>query len=87
MEGAEGSPDLDPPHEAVQLAELFREAARRPEATGRGDTFTALLGEAETAANELEQALRAKDDKAAGAAFTRSQNACAKCHEQFRNRR
>lgn len=82
-----GHPDIDPPHEAVQLAELYREGLRLPEVSVRGEKFSALMTEAETAANELEKAIRAKDDKAAGAAFTRAQTACTKCHEQFRDRK
>ena len=80
-------PDLDPQHEAVLLQEHYREAARLGEALARGKVFAALLAEGEAAAQELEQALRGKDATAAGTAFTRSQGACAKCHEQFRDRK
>jgi protein tyrosine phosphatase (PTP) superfamily phosphohydrolase (DUF442 family) len=81
-------PDLDPPHEAVQLAEHYREAARLEEGKGRGAEFVRMAGEGEAAAAELEQALRTKpaDAGRAGRAFTRSAAACASCHDQFRDR-
>lgn len=79
--------DLDPPHEAVILAEQYREAARLAESSARGKEFVGLLMEGETAANELEKALRAKDAKAATAAFGRSQAACTACHQKFRDRK
>jgi protein tyrosine phosphatase (PTP) superfamily phosphohydrolase (DUF442 family) len=80
-------PDLDPPHEAVILAELYREAARLGDSTARGKEFVALLGEGEAAADELAKALRAKDTTTAAAAFGRSQSACTKCHEKYRDRK
>jgi protein tyrosine phosphatase (PTP) superfamily phosphohydrolase (DUF442 family) len=80
-------PDLDPPHEAVILAELYREAARHADSTARGKEFVALLGEGEAAAKELEAALRKGDTSAAGSAFSRSQAACAKCHEKHRDKK
>jgi protein tyrosine phosphatase (PTP) superfamily phosphohydrolase (DUF442 family) len=80
-------PDLDPPHEAVMLTELYREAARLDGATARGKEFVALLGEGESAAHELEAALRAGNTKGATAAFGRSQATCTKCHENYRDRK
>lgn len=80
-------PDIDPPHEAVMLAELYREAARLEGSTAKGKAFVALLDEAETAAKELEAALRKNDSKAATAAFTRSQAACASCHTKYRDKK
>lgn len=80
-------PDLDPPHEAVLLQEHYREAARMGEVTARGKEFVVLLGDGEAAAKELERALRGKDGRAAGVAFTRSQAACTNCHERFRDRK
>lgn len=78
-------PDVDPPHEAVLLTELFREAARLDGSTAKGKGFVDLLGEAETAAKELEAAIRKGDGKAATAAFNRTQAACASCHPKFRD--
>jgi protein tyrosine phosphatase (PTP) superfamily phosphohydrolase (DUF442 family) len=75
--------DLDPPHEALQLREHYRELARLPEVESRPDDFRRLLGEAEGAAGELEQALRA--GQAAEPAFGRSAALCTQCHVQFRD--
>ncbi|HEY8505925.1 MAG TPA: sulfur transferase domain-containing protein, partial [Gemmataceae bacterium] len=52
-----GHPDIDPPHEAVQLAELYREAARLDGVNRRGQEFAELLRDGEAAARELEQVL------------------------------
>jgi protein tyrosine phosphatase (PTP) superfamily phosphohydrolase (DUF442 family) len=81
-------PDIDPPHEAVQLAEHYREAARLPDAGRRGPELAKRLSEAEAAATELEQALRTKpvDSDRAERAFARSAASCAGCHDQFRDR-
>ena len=72
-------PDIDPPHEAVQLAEHYREAARLPAANGM--TFA----EAESAATALAAAIRAKDTPAADAAFARAARSCTACHATHRD--
>jgi hypothetical protein len=72
-------PDIDPPHDAVQLVEHYREAARLP--AGKGMPFA----EAEAAASELEKAIRAKDHSAADAAFARSAKSCTACHATHRD--
>jgi protein tyrosine phosphatase (PTP) superfamily phosphohydrolase (DUF442 family) len=77
-------PDIDPPHEALQLLELYREAGRLPDVTRRGEEFLQLLGESEQAAGELEKALRG-DVGAAQAAFERSQALCGRCHTKYRD--
>jgi len=79
-------PDVDPPHEAVQLIELYREAGRLDGVTMRGFDFIKRLSDAEGAVSELEHALRDKDSKRAEAAFARSSTACTACHAQFRDR-
>ena len=66
-------------HEAVLLAELYREAARLPESNVKGDAFLAVMREAESAAEELHRA------NGSGAAFQRSQMLCAKCHAKWRD--
>ena len=76
-------PDIDPPHEALQLLELYREAGRMPDVTRRGAEFLALLQESEQAAGELEKALRG--NPARQAAFERSQALCARCHAKYRD--
>lgn len=80
-------PDLDPPHEAVLLAEHYREAARLGEATARGKGFLELLGEGEASAAELSNALRTGDSTAAAAAFARSKQVCSRCHDVHRDRK
>ncbi len=82
-----GHPDLDPPHEAVILTELYREAARLDDSTARGKEFLELLGEGEATARDLEGALRAGKQADAATAFGRSQALCAKCHEKYRDRK
>jgi hypothetical protein len=78
--------DLDPAHEALQLVEHYREAARLPEVKARPADFRARLSEAESAASELEKALRAgPKDAEAERAFTRSAGLCAKCHAAYRD--
>jgi protein tyrosine phosphatase (PTP) superfamily phosphohydrolase (DUF442 family) len=79
-----GHPDIDPPHEALQLLELYREAGRLPDVTRRGEGFLALLQEAEQATGELEKALRG-DVGAAQAAFEQSQALCGRCHTKYRD--
>jgi protein tyrosine phosphatase (PTP) superfamily phosphohydrolase (DUF442 family) len=81
-------PDVDPPHEAVQLTEAFREATRLGDTTRRGAEFIRLLSEAESATAELEKALRTtpSDPGRLESAFTRTAGACADCHARFRDR-
>lgn len=79
--------DIDPPHEALQLVEHYREASRLVEIRTRSLEFTKLLKEAEQSAGDLERTLRAKPVRAESAevAFARSSNLCAKCHRLFRD--
>lgn len=86
-------PDLDPPHETLQLAELFREASRSAEARQRGDGLTRRLAEAATQANALRRALLRLSDprgggslNAAGTAFQALNKMCAACHAEHRDR-
>jgi protein tyrosine phosphatase (PTP) superfamily phosphohydrolase (DUF442 family) len=85
-----GHPDVDPPHEALQLMEQFREAARLPQVKERSEEFRRWLAEAEAAAHELEQALRSSKgheltDAPADRAFAGVQAACTRCHAQYRD--
>src|SRR5262249_14804470 len=85
-------PDLDPPHEALQLAELLRESARLPE-TGKTypEAFLRLLADAETEAKGLEKALRDSDQAAAADGteleqrFQRVASSCVRCHVKYRD--
>lgn len=74
-----GRADLDPPHEAVQLGEHYRESARLPAAAGMP------FADAATAATELEAALRSKDAARADAAFARAAKGCSACHTAHRD--
>lgn len=78
-------PDIDPPHEAVQLAELYREAARLSAVKARGSDLLKHFSEAETAVNELAAALHQPSTEAAGKAFGRVQSACSACHAIHRD--
>jgi protein tyrosine phosphatase (PTP) superfamily phosphohydrolase (DUF442 family) len=80
-------PDVEPPHEAVMIAEWFRELARRPDVAEKPAAFKALLADTETAAWDLSKALEPGklDAKAAEAAFDRVAKSCNACHSQFRD--
>jgi protein tyrosine phosphatase (PTP) superfamily phosphohydrolase (DUF442 family) len=84
-------PDVDPPHEALQLLEQYREAARLAEVKGRPEEFRRWLADAEAAAQELEQALRGGKEQqpvAAAAAerpFQELKAACTRCHANYRD--
>ncbi|MFO0907090.1 MAG: hypothetical protein U0794_01770 [Isosphaeraceae bacterium] len=89
---APGSNSLDPPHEALQLVELFREALRLPEVKERGRDFVAALEAAERDAAQLETALRTLGKgptpdarKAADAAFAAVGKRCTGCHARHRD--
>jgi hypothetical protein len=84
-------PDVDPPHEALQLVEQFREAARLAEVKERSEDFRRRLADAEAAAVEIEQVLHRGreqsmvDGAAAEEAFRKGGAACAACHTQYRD--
>lgn len=85
-------PDIDPPHEALQLAELFRECARLPEAKARGPDLLTAAGGAERQAARLEAALRAIAENPTSGARAQAEGAylamgkhCASCHARFRD--
>jgi protein tyrosine phosphatase (PTP) superfamily phosphohydrolase (DUF442 family) len=86
-----GHPDVDPPHEALQLLEQYREAARLPQVRRRPEDFRRRLADAEAAAGDLEAALRRGKEKgsvdapAAEQAFRRLNTACADCHARYRD--
>jgi hypothetical protein len=85
-------PDLDPPHEALQLTELFREASRLSEVRARGEVFARSLEAAERQAESLRQALRNLAERpgepaprAAEAAFVAASQGCTACHARDRD--
>jgi protein tyrosine phosphatase (PTP) superfamily phosphohydrolase (DUF442 family) len=77
-------PDLDPPHEALQLVEQFREASRLKESAQRSDEFRRWLATAEVDATELERALRL-DHAAADSSFAKVGAMCVQCHGKYRD--
>jgi protein tyrosine phosphatase (PTP) superfamily phosphohydrolase (DUF442 family) len=83
-------PDIDPPHEALQLLEHYRELARDPASQRRPADFARWLADGERAAAALEKTLRAGKDTrvdadAAEKAYLSSRNACAQCHAKYRD--
>jgi protein tyrosine phosphatase (PTP) superfamily phosphohydrolase (DUF442 family) len=87
-----GQPDIDPPHEALQLAELFREMLRLPETKGRDSAFLAAAEAAERTATSLAAALRAfaAEPTAEGrqpleSAFLAAGKSCTSCHARHRD--
>jgi protein tyrosine phosphatase (PTP) superfamily phosphohydrolase (DUF442 family) len=82
-----GHPDVDPPHEALQLVEQFREATRLAEVKKRPEEFRHRLADAGAAAAALEDVLRqeAVDVSAADEAFSKAEAACAACHARYRD--
>lgn len=85
-------PDLDPPHEALLLAEQFRELRRLPETKARGQDFLNAAEAARRHADDLESALRAFVQDRTPEARSRADRAfravgasCASCHAAYRN--
>lgn len=83
-------PDLDPPHEALQLTEQFREAVRL-ELPARPEELRQWLKAADGQAAELERLLRVvnergqADHQAVETAFMGVRAACTKCHAKYRD--
>jgi protein tyrosine phosphatase (PTP) superfamily phosphohydrolase (DUF442 family) len=77
-------PDLDPAHEALQLREHYREAARLNSVLAQPEEFRRMLADAESSAAELEDALRKDRDKAEQA-YRKSAEACSRCHARYRD--
>jgi protein tyrosine phosphatase (PTP) superfamily phosphohydrolase (DUF442 family) len=80
-------PDIDPPHEALQLREHFREMARLADAKSRPEEFQRWLAESEQAAADLEDALRAKSKPASAVdkPFAAIRDRCSRCHSHYRD--
>lgn len=88
-------PDLDPPHEALQLREKLHELGRTAVAADHPGEFRRLLADNEAAALELEAALRAWMPVAADQAalppanvvkaFRKVGTSCATCHKSQRD--
>lgn len=79
--------DVDPAHEALQVVEAFREAARLDAAQARGDTFLRRLADAEANAESLRRALQEHAPaERTEAAFSAVSKSCTACHAQNRDR-
>jgi protein tyrosine phosphatase (PTP) superfamily phosphohydrolase (DUF442 family) len=83
-------PDIDPPHEGLQLVEHFKELQRQPKTVARPEDFRKKLAEAETRAETLEDVLRGAKGKtidatAAEDAYKQMDAACLKCHTVYRD--
>jgi protein tyrosine phosphatase (PTP) superfamily phosphohydrolase (DUF442 family) len=80
-------PDLDPQHEAKQLAEHFLEVTQLPETKDRPADFLHWLADGQVATKELENTLRSPkpDADAAEKAFKKSSTACSQCHAKYRD--
>jgi protein tyrosine phosphatase (PTP) superfamily phosphohydrolase (DUF442 family) len=80
-------PDVDPSHEAVILAESFRELARGALADKKAAAFVKHLTESENAAWDLAKALdkKALDPLKAQEAYARVEASCTACHTRHRD--
>lgn len=80
-------PDVDPPHEALMLAEQFRESVRLAESEGRPGEFLGGLRTAAGRAEALADRLKAPGERAAAeAAFQAVSRSCTSCHARHRDR-
>jgi len=83
--------DHDPPHEALMLAEHFREANRRQDVQDRPALFQEVLIKADEAAVALGTTLRlareteSLDRELADQSFQRIKVSCVNCHEKYRD--
>lgn len=82
-----GHPDLDPAHEALLLKEHFKELLRMQDVATKPDPFRESLRASETAAQELQDALRIQPANRAAAktAFDAVTANCKSCHRAFRD--
>jgi protein tyrosine phosphatase (PTP) superfamily phosphohydrolase (DUF442 family) len=80
-------PDLDPPHEALQLEEVFTELGRTDRSHADHPDFVKRLAEAATGARMLRETLAARpvNTARADAAFKRVAASCAACHASYRD--
>jgi protein tyrosine phosphatase (PTP) superfamily phosphohydrolase (DUF442 family) len=79
-------PDLDPPHETLQLDELLREIARSKQAAHKLEDFRAKLADAEASAAALHNTTLKSDSLESNAALMRLSASCANCHKTYRDR-
>jgi protein tyrosine phosphatase (PTP) superfamily phosphohydrolase (DUF442 family) len=81
------NPDLDPPHEALQLEELLHEIGRTETAHTKFADFSRMLAQGDSEAKHLRTALSTNppDRVGAEAAFKQLGNTCASCHKVYRD--
>jgi protein tyrosine phosphatase (PTP) superfamily phosphohydrolase (DUF442 family) len=80
----EGHPDVDPPHEALRLREIFAEILRTEEIRSRPAEFRALMEASRARSERLEGALR--EAGPADSAFAALKLSCTDCHRAYRNK-
>lgn len=80
-------PDLEPPHEALLLAELMHELQRVESKHSKVPEFQKMLAESEAGAKAIRDALLFSPPNipAAEVAFKAVGNACAACHKAYRD--
>jgi protein tyrosine phosphatase (PTP) superfamily phosphohydrolase (DUF442 family) len=80
-------PDIDPPHEALQLQELIHEMLRTDSKHAKDPTFRAQIEKADASAKGLHAALleRPVDTAKAETAFKAMSASCASCHKKYRD--
>jgi len=83
-------PILDPPQEALRLAELYHEAGRLEHVAKSSEELRRWLTEAEQEAKELERILCKAKEKgfdwtALDEAYRKASNSCAQCHAKYTN--
>jgi protein tyrosine phosphatase (PTP) superfamily phosphohydrolase (DUF442 family)/cytochrome c556 len=80
-------PDLDPPHEALQLEEALTESMRGPDGQKTTDEFKKMMQDNIVKSQELKAILSAKpiDKKAADAAMKAANTSCLNCHKVYRD--
>jgi protein tyrosine phosphatase (PTP) superfamily phosphohydrolase (DUF442 family) len=85
-------PDLDGPHEAVQLREHYQEALRLPSVAGRSIELRKLFEQSKMEADAFEMMLLDArstgriDAAKADAQFKKIADSCVRCHALFRDR-
>ena len=89
----DGHPDVDPPHEALQLMEKFRELGRTQAARTRPEPFRKMISDSDAAAQSLHESLadwtrsgrRGPPPPQAAAAMKSIATSCTACHKSFRD--
>jgi protein tyrosine phosphatase (PTP) superfamily phosphohydrolase (DUF442 family) len=86
-------PDVDPPHEALQLMEKLRELGRTPEVRAHPEAFRKLLSDGEAGAQTLHESLRewskhraqTTPPQAVVSSMRAVTSSCTACHKSFRD--